>query len=178
MVNKKCKKCHKTKPLNDFFRSGKYYSSLCKECKGEYMEKYRAEKSYEIKSQRNEYMINYRDKNQLRIDLYYKSLQGRFGMWRRSAKSRDIKWDITMADILKMPMQCFYTKLDLTLEKDKLNTVSIDRINNSKPYTKDNIVLCCHYVNIMKNKFKLSDFLDICKLISENYDNIKQYGEA
>ena len=47
-------------------------------------------------------------------------------------------------------------------------TASLDRIDSTKGYTKDNIQLVHKDVNIMKNAYDQQHFLNICKLITEH----------
>ena len=65
--------------------------------------------------------------------------------------------------------RCYYSgiKMEIALKGyiDNTNTLSIDRVDSSKGYIKENIVLCCDSVNTMKMKLKVSDFLNICKEI-------------
>lgn len=63
--------------------------------------------------------------------------------------------------------KCFYTgrQLELALSKDNKNALSIDRMNSSKGYTIDNVVLCCSIVNVMKMDSSLEDFRNICQEI-------------
>ncbi len=50
-------------------------------------------------------------------------------------------------------------------------TASLDRIDSSKGYTKDNIQWVHKHVNLMKHKFDQKYFVDICKLIA-NHENL------
>ena len=63
---------------------------------------------------------------------------------------------------------CFYSKLPMTKEVGKSNTASIDRVQPSNGYTKDNVVLCCDIVNSMKSSMSYETFYDLCKNIVDN----------
>lgn len=97
-----------------------------------------------------------------------------------AAKNRAIKkkidFDIDEEYILKLlqsqDYKCKYSKIPLDLnvigsDKGLLNnyTLSIDRINSNKGYTKDNIVLVAAIVNAMKNDLQESEFLNVVKEI-------------
>lgn len=56
----------------------------------------------------------------------------------------------------------FYTKLPFT----DPTKISIDRINSSKSYTTDNVVLTTITINTMKSNLPISEFIDICKQIA------------
>jgi len=53
---------------------------------------------------------------------------------------------------LKSGDRCALTNVELSWEPNQLNTASIDRIDSSKNYTKDNIQIILLYVNFMKQK--------------------------
>jgi hypothetical protein len=44
--------------------------------------------------------------------------------------------------------------------------ISIDRINSSLPYIKENVQFVCSMVNVMKNKFTEDVFIKMCSEIS------------
>ena len=46
--------------------------------------------------------------------------------------------------------------------------VSLDRIDSSNTYNKDNIQLVCWFYNNTKGNHSDSDFIKLCKLISLN----------
>ena len=56
----------------------------------------------------------------------------------------------------------FYTKLPFT----DLTKISIDRIDSSKSYTVDNIVLTTITINTMKSNLSVNEFIGICKQIA------------
>ncbi len=58
---------------------------------------------------------------------------------------------------------CFYSGKTLSMSTDQLETLSIDRVDSSKGYTKDNVVLCCTIVNRMKLDFTQKDFKQYIK---------------
>jgi hypothetical protein len=47
------------------------------------------------------------------------------------------------------------------------DTASVDRIDSSKGYTKDNIQFVCFMANIAKNKFSCDELINFCNLVSE-----------
>ena len=72
--------------------------------------------------------------------------------------------------------RCAMTGVQLTHIKDGTGmhdtNISVDRIDNDEGYTKDNVWLVCHVVNMMKNTMHLEDLLLWCELI---YKNRKSY---
>lgn len=49
---------------------------------------------------------------------------------------------------------------------------SLDRIDNTRGYLKDNVVPCCYRCNHSKAKMTMTDFINFCHLISERFPRI------
>ena len=62
-------------------------------------------------------------------------------------------------------MTCHYTGVELTIERNRDNTISYDRLDNSKGYVPGNIVTCCVNVNEMKRKMTKQELIEWCKKI-------------
>lgn len=95
-----------------------------------------------------------------------------FNTYRVCAKNRKIDFNITIEDLeIKWNEQkgiCSYTGIELSLPKDtrdKNYSASIDRIDSSKGYTKDNIHWVTKEINIMKMGLKEDIFLKMCELV-------------
>lgn len=59
---------------------------------------------------------------------------------------------------------CYYSKVKMSLSSDdKLKLVSIDRINNSRGYEIDNIVLCSYIFNSFKFSFSMIEIFNLIK---------------
>lgn len=72
---------------------------------------------------------------------------------RASAKRKGLVFDLTIEDIV-IPSHCKYLETPLKLELGKglvWSNPSIDRIDSSKGYTKDNIQIISRKANTMKN---------------------------
>jgi hypothetical protein len=55
--------------------------------------------------------------------------------------------------------------------------VSIDRIDNSKWYTLDNVQLVCLIVNIARNNLEIDEYVDWCRKVVEHSDKQKEENE-
>ena len=55
--------------------------------------------------------------------------------------------------------KCYYTGVNMSFKKGTPYTISVDRIDSSKHYTKDNIVLTTVNVNYFKNTLNDADFM-------------------
>lgn len=99
-----------------------------------------------------------------------------FSTIKRGAKSRDIKFDITIEYLwdlfIKQDKKCALSGLELSFSKTRKDTksksVSIDRIDSNIGYVKDNVQWVHKIVNIMKNKLDEQDFIFYCNKISEH----------
>lgn len=90
---------------------------------------------------------------------------------KQRAKRSGILFDLTMDDI-EIPERC--PALDIELftcdKKNWVNSPSIDRIDNTKGYTKDNIVIVSRRANILKKDATLEEL----KKISDFYQQFNQ----
>jgi hypothetical protein len=94
-------------------------------------------------------------------DKKYEHTHGRiFVVYKKSAKSRGIKFEVTKEEFLKfIEKPCRYCG-----EK----AMGVDRIDNKKGYLVGNIGSCCGWCNRMKNDKNEKDFLLKCKMIVDN----------
>lgn len=90
--------------------------------------------------------------------------------------SRDYEFNLTIEDgwelFQKQNGKCFYTGDDLILGVRNSKggiTASLDRLDNTKGYTKDNVVWCRKDVNIMKMAKTYEDFIECCRKIARNH---------
>ena len=103
------------------------------------------------------------------LDLFIKDRF--YGAKNRSIK-KGIKFELTL-DFLKDLWKiqnglCAITKIKMThtILEGKLKTnLSIDKINPTLGYTKDNIQLICNIINIMKSDMSIKDLIYFSKLI-------------
>jgi hypothetical protein len=98
-----------------------------------------------------------------------------------NAEKRGIPFNLTIEDIQEVFENqkglCRYTQLPITFEQPRItgtnrrykSNASIDRIDSNKSYTKDNIQLVEKRVNMMKWKLTEEEFLDLAKMINENF---------
>jgi len=115
----------------------------------------------------------------------YEEIQGSvLSNLRTGAKRRGIKVSITLKDVwdvyISQDKKCWYTGLPISFEKDgdcnrvsdnSTRTASIDRIDSSKDYTKENIRIVHQMVNIMKNVYSEEKFIEMCSLIAAHRGN-------
>ena len=90
---------------------------------------------------------------------YRNSLNGRWQMYKNNADKRSISFDLTVADFSALWSQaCSYCGGDI-------ETIGLDRIDNAKGYTMDNVVSCCGRCNEMKMGESADEWLSHMKKI-------------
>jgi len=92
---------------------------------------------------------------------------------RASAKKRGIEFSLTTADVdeIGIPITCPVLGIPLKFNKGTPldDSISFDRIDSSKGYTKDNVIIVSHRVN----KLKSNSTYDEMKKIFEFYSNLR-----
>lgn len=78
-------------------------------------------------------------------------------------------FDIKQEDLI-LPKYCpiLGIKIDYSYEKRKNNSPSVDRVDNSKGYTKDNIVICSWRANRLKNDATFEEIENIYKFMKKH----------
>jgi hypothetical protein len=150
---KRCFDCKNIYPDTSDYFSGK--QRMCKQCNA-----IRHKKFYHI----------------LKKDITVEQLlQMRLYQAKYRSNIKEIEFDVDREYLLnlynKQDGKCFYSglKMEIALKHDKINnrTLSIDRIDSKKGYTKDNIVLCCDNINTMKMQMDKKEFMNLCKIITD-----------
>jgi predicted DNA-binding protein YlxM (UPF0122 family) len=93
-----------------------------------------------------------------------------------SALLRNIEFEITKDDIWEVFQSqsglCKYTGIELNIGRDckrkTCRTASVDRIDNEKGYTRDNIQIVHKSINQMKWDRTEEEFIRLCRLVSEH----------
>lgn len=91
-----------------------------------------------------------------------------------SAKLRGLDWEITADDIADLYEEqeglCALTGWPIVFPETghpQLTTVSIDRIDSSFGYLKENIQLVDKRVNMMKQAYSQEEFILVCKAVAD-----------
>jgi hypothetical protein len=111
----------------------------------------------------------------------YEEISGYFfGRCKKSAKKRNLPFSITIEEIYDIYIQqnkkcaisgmdIFFCNSSLSQPKNyhRVQTASLDRIDSSKGYTKDNCQLLHKKINLMKSNYSDEEFINLCKIITE-----------
>ena len=82
----------------------------------------------------------------------------------RSGGDFDLDTDFMVELWQKQDGLCFYTKIPLSFTRKDMCTASIDRVDSSRSYVRDNVVWCCKAINFMKSNY---DYKDLVNFISQ-----------
>lgn len=152
MSFKSCSQCKIEKPEEDFYRdkqqkSGRYPS--CKKCNYSYKKKY---------SQSHKEYYNQKQKE------FYITPKGQYNSYKQAAKHRNHEFKLTLEEFMEFWQKpCFYCN-------DEIETIGLDRLNNTIGYIKYNLISCCTICNRMKYIHSAEEFLKKCKQIVENFN--------
>lgn len=93
---------------------------------------------------------------------YAKQPKYRFGIYKRNASVRGHEWCLSFEEFLSFwKGTCFYCG-------DPIETIGLDRLDNSLGYTKENVVPCCSKCNIAKHKMDLKEFVEHVRKIAKH----------
>ena len=173
LKKKWCNICKRFLALDNFGVANSKKDGLkanCKQCNAESAVEYHQNN----KEERNEYSKNHREKNMFKI---------RMRDARQRAKKKNISIDINDSYLEELfDLQkglCYYSGIPMNIERvenlengEKDNySISVDRIDSSKGYTKDNIVLSCWIVNRMKGDLSVEEFGSVINNLYNNLPN-------
>ena len=99
----------------------------------------------------------YYQKNREGILQQHKTPKGRYGEYKRGAKTRELEFKISFEEFMS------FWELDCSYCGKENDTHGIDRVDNSKGYILDNLASCCGWCNKMKHKHSAEDFLNRCR---------------
>ena len=89
-----------------------------------------------------------------RVNATHDKPARRYLMLKRSAKARNYTMELSMEDMMLFWQKaCYYCG-------DGIKTVGLDRVDNKKGYTIENIVSCCENCNRMKLTQTKEEFLE------------------
>ncbi len=99
-----------------------------------------------------------------------------YNMFKASAELRGIVWDIDIDDVADcmetQKFKCALTGYDITFPEwghAQSAPASIDRIDSTVGYTKENIQMVLRHVNMMKQQYSQEYFIEICKAVTKNH---------
>lgn len=152
-----CFGCKEKKKILNFYKSNKTedgFDTYCKNCTLKIQQEYYINKYQSFEGRINEFLKNSKNNSKKRGQIF-------------NINEKDLldKWN-------SQKRKCYYSGLEMTTLPNNDLSVSIDRIDSEKGYTRRNIVFTTSIVNRMKNKFDSNVFLILCKAIANYNDKI------
>lgn len=130
-------------------------SMLCSDC---------TSKQLVQDKKRKDRVRNFKNENLNNLERYYKEY-----ISSATKKVREITIDFEIFKGL-VTSSCYYCN-----HYSESETIGIDRINNSKDYTKENCVPCCWKCNRIKHVYHLEFFLEKCKIMTKEKESTKEF---
>lgn len=101
------------------------------------------------------------------------ALNGLVYEYKIGAKRRNLEFELTHEQVKKISSEnCYYCNTPpfciKKVNKHSITYNGIDRIDNKKGYTMDNVVTCCKICNTAKHDLSYIDFINWVMKISEN----------
>jgi len=182
---KTCTKCGRELPLSEFSKDKSRKDGLqlwCKECRKKYYAEHREEllehqKQYdaEHKEEKSEYNKQYYADNAERYAERYASIEGYAKAIRWTNLQKDRKYGRCGKN--EDPLPSIEQYIELLQQRDyydgkqyPFNEMGLDRIDNSKPHTIDNVVPCSTANNIRRGKKSFEEF---CELINKQKEELE-----
>lgn len=178
-----CSECKEEKSVGTHFiiKSGRLNaSSICKECtnkRGYWISSRKRRREldeYEYLKRNAEIMREWRERNAEHFKMYMRKyhygVEGKWVWYKRRATENQLPIDDEHheQEIKDLFLSlCTYC----AREPDIYDVNGLDRIDNTKGYTIDNIVSCCKSCNMMKGKISVTDFIGVACRISEFHTN-------
>lgn len=161
---KKCTKCGKELPLEDFNKGNSLFGrrSFCRECEKEIQnspERIARRRELELKRRENpEYVKHRNKKDRERVhsdkNSYKKAM---LSSARNRAKLKNLDFSIDLSDI-ELPEVCPLLGIPLSINaSNKDFAYSLDRIDSSKGYIKGNVWVISDRANRLKNNATLEE---------------------
>lgn len=104
-------------------------------------------------------------------DITSKEIKLLLNQLRASAKKRGIEFNLTTADIddIGIPLQCPVLNIPIYFYrgKSKDDSISFDRIDSTKGYQKDNVIIVSNRVNKLKSNATLEEIKKIHDFFEE-----------
>ena len=86
---------------------------------------------------------------------------------KKNGWEHDIDAEYVRFLLVQSGKRCPYSGEKFVFEKGHPNMFSLDRVDSSKGYTKDNVVVTSVWANKAKNDLPLEKFLEFCKNVTE-----------
>lgn len=165
MKTKICSKCKEKKDISEFWKHKRSKDGLycwCKKCWKEYGKKYYQKNKERISKHSREYRKKHPVKHWCRTTI-------------RQHKHKGFKVLFNFKDLIPIAKQTKYCsicdiKLKWGYDKGRTNaSPTLDRINNGKILTLNNIQIICYKCNATKRDRTMKEFIEYCNKVSKKF---------
>lgn len=148
-------------------RRNKKNNKLCVSCSAPAISKSYCDRCLVIHRERNKSCFN---KNYRKRPRYLDQSKTLISSAKTRAKRKNIQFEITEDDIKPLPKVCpaLGIKLERGVGKAHNNSLTIDRIDNSKGYTLNNISIISYRANFLKCDASLEELIKIVEYIASH----------
>lgn len=127
-----------------------------------------------VKSYYRKYYVNNKDKFKAKLIRWREKNHEKAILFRakQRAKQKDFEFNLEAVDIV-IPLRCPILDIEIIRNKNtstKLNSPSLDRIDNTKGYIKGNIMVISNKANTMKNNATPEELIKFAKWILNTYE--------
>jgi len=187
MKTKICSKCNKTKPISEFSKDRRTKDGLhywCKKCQSKNAKKYYQENKNNLKKYQRRYYQNNKEKIKKQFKNWRKKNYHRY--WtlatlnnhKRSGYIININPDES-EKMAKKSIYCPICEFKLNWSfgiklRIQSNSPTLDRIDNNKILTLNNIQILCKKCNVTKQDRTMQEFIDYCTMISNKFKKNKR----
>jgi len=176
---KTCRKCIVEKPFSEFSKNKSRkdgYCNYCKLCDREKVRKYHQTPeggNKNLKRHRQNYKDRLREDPSWLKDRWSQeqdNLSQRYKAYKKRAKIKSFKFELTkeVFDALTSKT-CYYCN-----EYTRGNFVGLDRVDNDKGYTEDNVIPCCKFCNYARRTVSREEFLRKVRQIVKNLGTLSE----
>lgn len=162
MGKRRCYICKKLKGLeNNFYRDRSQSNNFAYRCKKCDNNLYKL--NYKVRKRRKNYAkrLYKTPKHKEYRERLARKPERIYGIYSRNAKKRNYAFNISFNEFMIFWQKpCYYCR-------QKIATIGLDRIDNSKGYEKLNLVSCCKLCNRAKGKLSKGAFIKMCQIIAK-----------
>lgn len=107
-------------------------------------------------------------------ETYRSTPKGRFTTYKGSARNKGLPFELTLEDHFTPGAPNTFWQKPCTYCNDKIETIGLDRIDNDKGYTIDNVVSCCGDCNLTRgNRWTYEEMETIIGPAIANVKNLR-----
>ena len=173
MTPKQCLKCKDHKPRSSFSKDLSRKDKLrpyCKTCCSLYGKQWRENNKDEITAYDKNYYVNNKAGYRRRQQTFRENSTEKYlvGLARRRAKRKGLEFSLTFRDIT-IPAVCPVLGIAIELHRGSAqdSSPSIDRTDNAKGYTPDNVLIISKRANELKRDASLSELQRLASFYTE-----------